>query len=363
MKVYIATFSKYENYGSRLQNFALCRTIKKFNAEPITLIVETKKDLLLKIVKNFFAIMPAFTYKQRVWLCEKRKSNKFISFNKKLNFFYVNYNVLKDIDFANAIAIAGSDQIWSPVHLLKHSNDMELFFLRFVPKNKRFAYAPSFGVSSIPLDMVDKYRKYIMEFNEISVREDIGQKLIENMTGKKAVILSDPTVLLSKNEWIEETKDIKNIKFNKKYVLIYFLSEPQKENFSRIKEYAKSRQLEIISVVGNIYKNENIVPSPDEFVNLINNAEVVFTDSFHGCVFSIIMETPFIVFRRTDVEQFSRIETLLRKYCLYEMAKNIINNNVDIEKILRTQDFNLAKKIMIVERQKGLSFLRNIIKT
>ncbi|MDM8109656.1 polysaccharide pyruvyl transferase family protein [Phascolarctobacterium faecium] len=360
MKVYIATFTRYENYGSRLQNFALCYAIKKLGAEPITLIVNSKKDILIKNVKKILSYFPIITKKQSVWISEIKKSRKNLDFTKKLNFFAINYDDLNNINFKNSIAIVGSDQVWSPVHLKKRPDDIELFFLRFVPQNKRFAYAPSFGVKEIPYDLVKMYKTYISDFNKVSVRENTGKNIIEEMVGINVPVLPDPTFLLNKNEWEKIAK--KKLNIASKYILVYFLSEQPSAVMQKIKQYAKANKLEIIYIIGNIYHKNDFVPTPEEFIKLINSAEVVFTDSFHGCVFSIIMQTSFIVFERNDVEQFSRIDTLLKRY---DLEKNIVKTNelwkIDFKNKITKEKFQLIAKLMEKEQQKGIDYLRNIL--
>ena len=360
MKVYIATFTRYENYGSRLQNFALCYAIKELGAEPITLIVNNKKDILIKNIKKIFSYFPIFCKKQRVWISEIKKAKKNLEFTKKLNLFEIIYDKLINVNFENSIAIAGSDQIWSPVHLKKRPDDMELFFLRFVPSNKRFAYAPSFGVKKIPSDLVKMYKNYILEFNKVSVRENTGKNIIKEIVGINVPVLPDPTFLLNKNEW--EKIANKELNIVSKYILVYFLSEQPSVVIQKIKQYARENKLEIIYIIGNVYRKNNFVPTPEEFIGLIDSAEVVFTDSFHGCVFSIIMQTSFIVFERKDVEQFSRIDTLLKKY---DLEKNIVKTNelwkIDLKNTITKERFQAIAKLMEKEQQKGIDYLINVL--
>lgn len=359
MKVFIVTFSKYENYGSRLQNYALCSVLKNLRVEPVTLVVNNRKEKIVLFIKNCLSALPIFCSKQRVWINEKIKKQKFKEFNKSLNLFHISYRDLKNFDFSKSIAIAGSDQIWSPAHIKKKPEDLEVFFLRFLPKSKRFAYAPSFGMNFIPDAMKEIYKKYILDFNKLSIRENSGQVIIKKLVGINVPVLVDPTLLLDKEEWIEVTKNYSNGKpLPKKYVLKYFLSEQNNKIIKEIEKYANYNNFEIIDIAGNAYEKNKIIPSPESFVNLINNAEIVFTDSFHGCVFSIIMQTKFIVFKRTDVKQFSRIETLLEKFKILDA---LADENVNFREF--NKDFKLSKELIEMERQKSISYLKEIIKS
>src|SRR5690606_30903577 len=93
----------------------------------------------------------------------------------------------------------GSDQIWG---WFTHPIS-DFVFLKFAPIEKRIAFSPSFG-SAI---MDEKYRKIftqgLEEFKNISVREESGAEIVKNFTGKHAVVICDPTMCLSKEEWLK----------------------------------------------------------------------------------------------------------------------------------------------------------------
>lgn len=360
MKCYIATYYKYNNYGTRLQNFALCQTISKLGAEPVTIYIKSKKEFFKNIIKNLGAHLPSVTKKQKLWVNDYKKEQAFKKFNDKLNLKKINYSDLCKIDFSDSIAIAGSDQIWSPTHLVKNAKDINLYFLKFAPQAVRYAYAPSFGVDKIPENLKEMYIANLENFNKITIRENAGEQIITDLISKKVAIMPDPVFLLSKVEWQNEIKDLSLKECSEDYIFTYFLGNRDDDLWKKIEKYARKNNYKIISIAGNDYNKNNIIPSPDEFVYLIDNAKAVFTDSFHASAFSIIMETPFLVFKRNDVKQFSRIETLLNKYAC---EKSMIN---DINK-LNDNDFipyvNLKiKNILESERKKGLKFLEEIIK-
>jgi len=305
--------------------------------------------------------LPPICDKQRLWKNNRIKKKVFFNFNKKLYIQTIDYKNIRKLDFCDAIAIAGSDQIWSPIHIIRKPKEAKLYFLRFIPKEKRYTYAPSFGVEYIPKELTKMYKKYICDFKQLSIREISGQKLIKDLTGLDAIVLPDPTFLLNKNEWIKESGIYvyKSIKY--KYILTYFLSEKSKVLWNNINRFAQKKGFKIICVAGNKYIKGNIIPTPDEFINLINNAEAIFTDSFHGSVFSIIMETPFIVFKRSDVDQLSRINMLLNKYKMTEAFLDNENLKVNYNEIFKKEDFTQAKKVIKTERQKALDYLKQII--
>lgn len=299
MKCYIATYYRYNNYGTRLQNFALCYTLRRLGIVPVTLSIRS----LHKPYNRF----------------ERKKMKIFESFNKALSLKKYSKEKLRKINFNDAFTVAGSDQIWSPAHLSRHPEDRALFFLEFAPREKRYAFSPSFGVKEIPQNMSDLYKDALNGFRELSVREEAGKKIIHNLIAKDVPIMPDPTMLLTADEWRGIADYKKNPKDN--YIVTYFLGAHEKRTFDDITKYAEENDLQIINIAGNKLKRNDIIASPYEFLGLIDRAEKVFTDSFHATLFAKMFGTDFSVYERSDVKQFSRIETLLKMHDFEEARK------------------------------------------
>lgn len=358
LKVYIATFTQYENYGSRLQNFALCYILKKIGAQPISLLVTSKKEYIKNYIKSLLLKFPLITANQLKWYNEKKKQKVFNNFKKELNLLKISYHELCLLNFNDAKAIVGSDQVWSPAHLKNNPCDINLFFLRFISKDKRIAYAPSLGIDNIPEDMTTIYKNYISDFKNLSVREFFGQELIKNLTNLDVAIMPDPVFLLTREEWANITNtDNACIMMKEKYILVYFLSEQSPETWSDILKYAEKNSLKLIVITGNKYNKDSLIVPPDMFVKLFNNADKVFTDSFHGAAFSIMFKVPFIVFYRSDVKQFSRIETLLNKYSFNAVYKN----SYDFDTIFDNEEFDISELIIRKERAEGIKYLKKAV--
>lgn len=357
--VYISTFYQYDNYGTRLQNYALCHVLNEYGLTVKTISLHSRMDAIKSFAKRMIATVPLNVRKHQIYRAELCKQRVFNEFNKKLCLTEVNVKDLRTLDYSNACGLAGSDQIWSPTHLRNNPRDKELFFLEFLPKEKRFSYAPSFGVSSIPTDMENEYRQALSHFANLSVREQAGQEIIHRVTGQSATIMPDPTFLLSRAEW-QNISPINQNKFTtKKYVVKYFLSEHSKAVHDAIQVFRDDHSIDIISIAGNNVKQDDYLVSPDEFVALIRNASYVFTDSFHAAVFSIIFNIPFIVFQRTDVKQISRIKTLLNTYSLPQSLTT--DNNLKFESIFQTEEFSFANETMREERRRGKNYLKTIL--
>jgi len=356
--IYIATFSKYNNYGSRLQNFALCYAVRQLNGNPVTLRVTTPGERVATAVKRLLAILPNLHDRQRKWRAEFRKNKTFKTFNRTLSIKSLSYRRLRTL---SGIGIAGSDQIWSPAHLTKNPRDADLFFLSFLPSSKRNAYAPSFGVRELPQNLKSWYAKHIDGFAHVSVREPQGQEIITELTGTSPPIMPDPTFLLSPEEWVTACNANQPPVPTHPYLVTYFLSNQGTELRESISSYAQAHNLDIINLAGIGTAPEEAAPGPDGFVSLVASAAAVVTDSFHGAVFSTIFETPFIIFRRTDVDQFSRVENLLNNYHLNSAIGN--TSNLDLESVLSSIDFTQARQQLKDERTKGITYLSQILKS
>jgi len=132
--------------------------------------------------------------------------------------------------------VCGSDQIWSPIFYDPH------YYLDFVDNDtKKISYAPSFGVSDIYEEGVKKgIEKLLNRFENISVREEQGKEIIKEICDKNVEIVLDPTLLITKEEWIK-LFEIKEDKNKDNYILCYFL-ESNKKYLKVAKELSNSNQ-------------------------------------------------------------------------------------------------------------------------
>ena len=188
----------------------------------------------------------------------------------------------------------------------------------------------------------------------MSCREYEGSQIISRLTGKDVETVIDPTMMLTTKEW---DKVIKKPDFHKdeKYVLLYFLGELTDEN-KKVISILEKRGYKIVNILD--VNSKYYVCGPSEFVWLIKHASLMITDSFHGSVFSILYQTPFISFNRKDKLQMNcRINTLLKKF---NFEERMFNDNFDIEKILY-QDFSKVEEILDVERNKFINFIKRCI--
>lgn len=353
-KVGILTINDNNNIGNRLQNYATQEFLKElgFEAETIQNYIYYTKFYKIKFVlrRMLRSILDHKKFK---------KENIFLEFNKN----YVNISktiisyrhIPKKINEKYDFFVTGSDQVWNPN--FERMSDVD--FLTFADKEKRISMSASFGISSIPDDLKEYYRKRLQEFKRISVREENGKEIVEELTNRKdVVVLLDPTMLVSADKWNNVMKKPKNwdkLK-NKKYIFNFFLGKQSDKIKLEIEKIAKENNCEIINI-----RDENdmfYLSGPSEFLYLIYNAFFICTNSFHASVFSILFNKPFVVFDRdhSKCKMNSRIDTLLKKFNVEdrwwdgEIKEEQLNVNYKINDVLENE--RKKAKLFIEESMK-----------
>lgn len=356
MKIGIVTITCGANMGNRLQNYALQKYLQNKGHKVFTLFnttvygdPRTGKFFLKALIKKIFKIS---NYQEDWRLLKFNQFNKkYIKFGEVISTQSISSQRMKLNEKYNMF-ITGSDQVWNP-NYVQNSN---IEYLAFAPKEKSIAYAASFGVSSLTDAKRLEVRELLSQFKEISVREDTGAVLVYDMTGTKPETVVDPTFLLTEEQWSKMCKKPGWIK-DEKYVLLYFFGEMSTEEECFVKRYAEQNDCSIVKIPGwKLEQNNNWnYTKPDEFLWLIKNSERVFTDSFHGTVFSILFKKQFLVFDRKDKDQKmnSRIDTLLK---LFQLS-NCKYGDTDFESI----DFSRCCSIIEEERAKADRFLERTL--
>ncbi len=348
-KIGILTINDDGNYGNRLQNYAVQKFCEKNNQKTETIhnqkgIVGNRvlKRKIGKLIKSFFK--------------KYQRYNLFMKFNKNIKYskYYIDEsNIPNNLSDEYDLFFTGSDQVWNPTFTRKMT---DIDFLTFADNKKRNSFSASFGISEIPEDMKGYYKERLNGLNNISVREDRGKEIIEELTGRTDVeVLVDPTMLLSADEWDKVAKKPKQLKTDK-YILNYFLGELSEERKNEINRIAKENNCEVINILDK--QSSFYQTGPSGFLYLEKNAFLICTDSFHSSVFAILYNRPFIVFDREDkeVKMNSRIETLINKFNLKNrrFEGNITKENLE-------HDYTEAYKILEKEKEKSNRFLEKCL--
>lgn len=372
-KAGIVTICDYVNYGNRLQNYATQEVLQSLGLGVETIVntpcrVSRMPPLSFRqrIVRVFRMTPGAVMKKIRSKISNRlnRETLKQLQSQKESSFRLFTQKHIRETPFVVApdhipgdladgydFFVVGSDQVWNP----SFRNGSPFDFLQFAPPEKRVAYAPSFGITEIPAPYVADYKQWITEMTHLSVREHAGAGLIKKLTGRDAVVLVDPTLMLSREKWLQLIDDKKEPP-QKPYLLTYFLGEPDKADKKRIEQIAADKQLEIVCLA-SIASKDRYSEDPAGFVQHVHDSDIVCTDSFHGAVFSILMEKPFVVFTRKGKSptMSSRIDTLLSTFRFGKRKWDHLKDSGG----LFTIDFSHVPEILAAERNKALNYLKN----
>ena len=328
MRIAKLTLDGYNNYGNVLQNYALQKVLESYantvdtlwhgndNFMPKTWGRWSWKEFIKYIIdyqrfrtkmKNgFFGYEMVRQAKIKAW------ADHYIHIRKDCV-------DLKNVNSQYDFFVVGSDQVWNPkaVGLREH-------FLSFASYDKRIAYAASIASPIIPKEQISFYKEGLEGMKWISMREQEGADTIKKLIGSEVPVLVDPTMLLEADEWSKVSR-CPSWYHGRKYILTYFLGKkPQ----STIQKISQESGIPIINMLDEkIY--EHYITGVDEFLWAIKHASLVYTDSFHGTVFSILFKRPFVVCDRmgnnAENKMSSRIDTLLQYFGLENRRGTQIN--------------------------------------
>ncbi len=371
-KIGIITFHNSYNCGSMLQTYALQQVINKqlnLAAEVIDFSNAGQQELysvfgkcnsLKNVIKNI-VIAPH----------QKKIRNDFLSYEdfKNKNFFLTSksYNEMKDLnDYGYSHIITGSDQVWN----ITIADADDAYFLPWVKTARKIAYAPSFGAKNINKysDNPQKYKEYLNDFFELSIRERNGQKWIKDLIGKDVPVLIDPTLLLKKEDYdeIASTK----LKLPEKYIF-YYSPGYQKDISQLVSQISKKYNLPVIAFNSKTFHTKGMnfrsdfklpdIENPSTYLQLIKNAELIITTSFHGTVFSSIYKKKFWTVKNGGMfGDDDRVRTLMETLDLEDRMIPIeFNDSFDY---LLSKDYTKYEKLLEIEQNKAMSYLVNSLK-
>lgn len=362
MKIAKLTIDGYYNYGNLLQNYALQQILLTYAAQVDTIWHE-KNNFLPFTGLNFTwkdCVKYFLNWKQfRTFYCQKYLGAEMVRQGKNREWSKRNICTRTDVKDLKAIAdcydyfVVGSDQVWNP-----YFGDLKNNFLSFAPYEKRIAYAASIATPEIPLEKQDIYEKGLKGMRCISMREEEGAQQVEKFTGRKVPVVADPTMLLSLQEWKKVSRQPAWFN-NQRYILTYFLG-PRPDDI--IYKVAKREHLEVINLL-DLENYDTYITGVDEFIWAVEHADLIYTDSFHETVFSILFHRPFVVCNRIGNKVFnkmsSRIDTLLQYFGL-ENRRGTEENGYQIENPLEIT-YGDTEAVIQRERHRADEYLRKAL--
>ena len=365
-KIGIVTWFGSKNYGTNIQVYALYKKISDlgYSCDLISAFEMNRfswKNLVKYILFIFQIEVVINKYNVRKDL-KWRKILKFLEEDISIRRVYTHRQYKKMLQ-EYSIFVTGSDQIWNP-HYLK-----EFYLLDFVGTKRRIAYSSSIGVEKIPDNKVKIYKKYLSKFDYISLRENTGCYIISKLLNRKDIRkVVDPTFLLSPEEWkrfggLAELE----VEFPAEYILCYLIGD-RKDYKSQVMDVQRRIGISNVLIIQSA-ENENFMiegafvyrnAGPREFVQLIRNAALVCTDSFHATAICINISVNFVEFVRFDDadshSQNSRIYDLLNRYQLNGRLYSSWDG-----KALDNNDYKKIQTMLENDRKYSLSFLINAI--
>lgn len=385
-KLALVTCYFQPNYGSQLQAYATQLLFDKMGVPNETICIDGLRGEINKAKYRYFlsriwdvnTVKDKFATVKKVWAL-KTKGEEFkagMAERKRMfddfarTMFHVSrvYNSKAELGKAAhgySAFVVGSDQLWLPSNI-----EADYYTLNFVPNDvPKIALATSFGISRLPRRQAMKAKQFLERLDFCSVREQSGQRIVKELTGKDVPIVCDPTILFTANDWAAIADSERFIR--EPYLFCYFLGNNpgQREFVRRFREKTdyKIVQLQhcdeyIKSDVGfPDYTPYNV--GPKEFIRLIRDAEYVFTDSFHCSVFSMLHAKKFFTFRRYSND--SIVSTNGRLYSLLSLAglkDRLLTGNEDVAECVKTQiDYTSVHEKLAELRRFTKGFIENAL--
>ena len=357
MKIGILTYHRSNNYGALLQGIALREVLSRIGHQ-VTFI-----DYWPAYHRHMYALFSVrwmmahkeFIGKMRylknciVYLKNRKKrKNNFDAFIKENVEPYTS-----PMDEEYDVIVHGSDQIWrkqpeihayNPVYFGKHQ----------IKSNRKISYAASMGI--LPKDEFDKnlVKGFLQNLDAISVREESLLALVKELGYSNATHDLDPTLLLPSDYWVNKF----DLKPSCEHYALYYKIQ-NSFDINELRRYAESKglKLKIIHSKANIAESEvNItMAGPQQFLQMIYGAEMVFTSSFHGLAFSLIFNKPFYA---SFVKKAGRAESLLEAV---DLPNRLLKPKDAIPSNFSDIDYNVVNRRLQDLRNASLESLNHLI--
>lgn len=376
MKIAILTLPLHTNYGGIIQNYALQTVLERMGHEVYTINLKYSKAKL-PLLKAPFSISKRLIKKilgrkDGIIFFEKKINQdkiiieqhvrRFINNNIHLTQAYYTKKELSEFDNENFDAvIVGSDQVWRVPYTYP---EIETYFLDFIKNKhtKKIAFSASFGTDEIEFSdkHIKKCGELIKEFETVTVREDTGLDLIKtyHWNCKKAPAHTlDPTMLLTKEDYINISSEYEHQLDGELFYYVLDMTEDKQKVLKQISKDLGYKPFTVASKSNNKFDSpyDRIVPPLELWLQAFHKAKYIFTDSFHGCVFSIIFNKDFIAYGNKE-RGMSRFNSLLN---MFQLKNCFIFNSDEYNNQLITKhiNWNLVNEILEEQKKNSLKYL------
>lgn len=357
-KIGILTHHYIHNYGAFLQGYALQEAIKSlFPKDEVYMVDYVNVKHAIKNTLGWFRYNPKKDSLKSYF--QKTKLPRIFKATQKK---YYNLTIrIHNVDELNNLGldalVVGSDEVW-------HYEDIARNPMKFgygVKVKRILSYAPSTGSSNVNENIPEYVKEGLKNFTGLSARDDNAETLVKNVLNKKATRVLDPTLLYEFPEY--KSKFVDYIK-SQKYILMYYCDKLPEEIKNEIINYANKKGYKIFGA-GEYKKwfTETFVDiNPFEWVEMFRNAQIVFTGTFHGVIFSIKSKRNFYAYL-TNPSRIKKVGSLLKQF---DIKDRVINNEnykeiFDEENIDKDIDYARVDENIKKYREESLEYLKKNI--
>lgn len=375
MKIGILTlFHGNNNWGGNLQGYALKKVLEEIYPKAKVDIIYYRSDKNI-IYRNKIEQMMQYSLvdilrkaRERVIRIPSPVASKLRErtrlFSEFQNNYLTNRRIYTDEDLTELgkeydCLICGSDQIWNPN--VAHPG----YFLDGVVDCRKIAYAASIARDTLSPKEFGVMLPRINDFDYISVREKTAQSILEGRVSKNIEVVLDPTLLLEIADWNQLTGESD---IDEKYAVDFFFSDNSLHEHvicsicggMKIKKIPHAAKYLLSDELGESEKIYDV--GPIEFLKVFKGASYIFTDSFHGAIFSLVFNKEFFVFERdikSKVSKNSRLHDLLE---LFGLEDRMVQNTKEIHSLEKQKiDWDKVNEKKKLHRSKSLAFLQESI--
>lgn len=376
MRIGIITQPLQTNYGGLLQNYALQETLRRLGHYVVTLDqpylrMIKKKDVCIQNIKGIVKKMIGLKVKPLRYIKESEIKQLAIHTSKFVD-RYINHTaqIKRKDDFRkitkefnlNAL-IVGSDQVWRPMY----NPCITRMFFDFVQDVDiiRFSYAASFGVDTweYSVEQTDVCKQLINKFTAVSVREKSGIDLCKEKLGVDATFVLDPTMLLDKDDYVKIVEE-SGIKTSPGNLFTYILDKnlDKDDIIEKVSSNLNLLPFSVMPTKSRLFAKENmeecVFPPVEQWLRAFMDAKFVICDSFHGAVFSIIFNKPFLIIGN-EGRGMSRFKSLVE---LFSLEDRLITKSSDISVIEKDINWDLINEKRQKMKEKSIEYIANSLK-
>lgn len=371
MDVAILSMQRIVNYGSFLQAYALKRTIEDmgchvffadYHIEPCITPCEHQRNVSWRVL---YKKIKGRILKLKYQRANKKycvKSDSFQTFGISYKNKYIQWLGIDEQRIENPeadVLLIGSDEVFNCLQTnpdVGYSKELFGFHSR---ADRIISYAASFGNTTY--DGLHRYQidneigTMLKKFDAISVRDGNSAFIVRRLTGNTPEQHIDPVFLYNFDREIAENE--MSIPFER-YIVVYAYNQRiKKEEARAIRKFANASGAKLIAIGGDqFFCDLSLFPNPFEVLSVISKALFVFTDTFHGCVFSIKLNKPFGVFvRYGEGQKYGNSQKVLDMISKFHLQNRVITS-FDFFQSQITQPIDYAKINQIINKEKEIAW-------